>query len=262
MPLWSELHGLYSLSGFAVGILVGLTGVGGGSLMTPLLIVLFGIHPLTAVGTDLLQASITKGVGSIVHGANRTIDWSIVGRLASGSLPATAVTLLALRYLGTNGAVASHLISTALGAALLLTAVSIVFRPWIVRWYQDRFGIPAPHNSLVATVITGVVTGVLVTLSSVGAGALGVTVLLLLYPNLPTSRIVGSDIAHAVPLTLAAGLGHWLLGSVDWILLSALLLGSLPGVVIGSLLATRVPDIVLRPVLASTLILAGARLVH
>ena len=263
MAFLSQLHGLYSASGFGVGLLVGLTGVGGGSLMTPLLILLFGIHPMTAVGTDLLQASVTKSVGSIVHGANRTIDWRIVARLASGSLPATAISLLLLHRFGAGSAASSHLISFMLGAALLLTAVSLIFRPQIVRWYQARFGRAAPRGSSAATVVIGAIIGVLVTLSSVGAGALGVTALLLVYPDLPTSRVVGSDVAHAVPLTLVAGLGHWMmLGSVDWILLCSLLAGSIPGIVIGSVLAARIPDLVLRPLLASALVLAGARLVH
>ena len=257
----AELHYAYSASGFGVGFLVGLTGVGGGSLMTPLLILLFGIHPITAVGTDLLQASITKSVGSVVHGASRSIDWPIVGRLAAGSLPATVLTLILLHRFGVTGTAASHLISTMLGVALLLTALSLIFRPRILRWSRHRFP-PDAHRSAGATIMLGAVIGALVTLSSIGAGALGVTVLLLLYPDLPTPRLVGSDIAHAVPLTLAAGIGHWLLGSVDWFLLGALLIGSIPGIVLGSLLAARLPDLLLRPLLASTLILVGTRLVH
>ena len=256
-----EFHVAYSASGFGVGFLVGLTGVGGGSLMTPLLILLFGIHPITAVGTDLLQASGTKSVGSLVHGANRTIDWPIVGRLASGSLPATVLTLVLLHHFGVTGAGVSHLISTMLGVALLLTAISLIFRPQILRWSRERFQ-PDPRRSATATIFLGALIGALVTVSSIGAGALGVTILLLLYPGLPMPRLVGSDIAHAVPLTLAAGIGHWMLGSVDWFLLSALLVGSVPGIVLGSVLASRLPDLVLRPLLASTLILVGTRLVH
>jgi uncharacterized protein len=262
MPLPIDINSTYAASGFGVGLLVGLTGVGGGSLMTPLLILLFGIHPTTAVGTDLLQASITKSVGSLIHGANHTVDWRIVGRLVSGSLPATVCTLLLLYSLGIEGNAASHLVSFVLGVALLVTAVSLVFRPQILRFAERRFGTPDLRTSAVTTVVTGAVIGVIVSLSSIGAGALGVTVLLLLYPTLPTSRIVGSDIAHAVPLTLVAGLGHWLLGSVDWPLLGSLLTGSIPGIIIGSYMAARVPDLLLRPMLATTLVLVGARLVR
>jgi uncharacterized membrane protein YfcA len=250
---------LYSVSGFGVGLLVGLTGVGGGSLMTPLLVLLFGIHPTTAVGTDLLYASVTKTAGTFVHGFSKTVDWRITGFLALGSVPATCLTLLVLHYAGTPDQL-SGTISTILGFALILTAVTMVWRRWILEFVAKRMGEIDPTRASVLTVATGVVLGVLVSLSSVGAGALGVTVLLMLYPKLPTVRIVGSDIAHAVPLTLLAGLGHWLMGSVDLGLLSSLLTGSLPGIVIGSLVASRVPDRVLRPILAGTLMLVGSKL--
>ena len=251
---------LYSASGFGVGLLVGLTGVGGGSLMTPLLVLLFGIHPTTAVGTDLLYAAATKSVGTAMHGVKNTVEWRIVGRLAAGSIPASAATLLLLSQLGVQSHAAGRLISIVLGVALVLTAVTILFRRQILEFWASRFGEPNPGRIPLLTVLTGAVLGALVSISSVGAGAIGVTALLLLYPRLPTVRIVGSDIAHAVPLTLLAGLGHWLLGSVDWAVLSALLTGSLPGILVGSYVATRVPDLVLRPVLATTLILVGGRL--
>jgi uncharacterized protein len=247
----------YSLSGFAVGVLVGLTGVGGGSLMTPLLVLLFGIHPTTAVGTDLLYASITKTGGTLVHGLNKTIDWRVTGRLAAGSLPAAIVTLLLMHHYGAPPHAA--LISTTLGFALMLTAISIIFRPQIVA-YAARLGEMSSRRVTTLTVLTGLVLGVLVTISSVGAGALGVTALILLYPKLPTVRIVGSDIAHAVPLTLVAGLGHWWLGSVDLVLLASLLVGSIPGIMIGSQFSARAPDWILRPILAATLLLVGGRL--
>lgn len=251
---------LYSASGFGVGLLVGLTGVGGGSLMTPLLVLLFGIHPTTAVGTDLLYAAATKSVGTAMHGAKNTVEWRIVGRLAAGSIPASAATLLLLSRLGVQSQAAGRLISIVLGVALVLTAVTILFRRQILEFCASRVGEPNPGRIPILTVLTGAVLGALVSISSVGAGAIGVTALLLLYPHLPTVRIVGSDIAHAVPLTLLAGLGHWLLGSVDWGVLGALLTGSLPGILVGSYVATRVPDLVLRPVLATTLILVGGRL--
>ena len=253
------MNPLFSVSGFAVGLLVGLTGVGGGSLMTPLLILLFGIHPVTAVGTDLLYASATKSVGTVVHGAARTVEWPIVLKLAVGSIPAAALTLLALHVLGRPNPTVGHLITVLLGVSLLLTALSLLLRARIVAFAARRRPL-LPARVAQLTVLTGVVLGVVVTLTSVSAGALGVTALILLYPRLPIARVVGSDIAHAVPLTLIAGAGHWYLGSIDWALLSSLLVGSLPGIAIGSHLAARVPDHVLRPVLASTLAVVGAKL--
>jgi uncharacterized protein len=257
-----NLNLLYSASGFFVGLLVGLTGVGGGALMTPLLVLLFGIHPTTAVGTDLLFASITKTGGTLVHGFSNTVDWTITRRLALGSVPATALTLLALAYFnrGAEGG-ASHLITTVLGFALILTAIALVFRKWILNFFATRVGELEDKRARTLTVVLGAMLGVLVSLSSVGAGAIGVTVLLILYPRLPVARIVGSDIAHAVPLTLIAGTGHWFLGSIDWPLLGALLIGSLPGIAIGSYITARIPDRVLRPILASTLAVVGGRLV-
>jgi uncharacterized protein len=252
---------LYSLSGFGVGVLVGMTGVGGGSLMTPVLILLFGIHPATAVGTDLLYAAATKTGGTLVHGIGRTIDWRIVGRLASGSVPMTAVTLAALGYLDIKGDAARELITAVLGVALFFTAAVLIFRKRILALYATRVGELGPRRTAQLTVAMGAVLGVLVSISSVGAGAIGVIALILLYPHLPTARIVGSDIAHAVPLTLAAGIGHWMLGSIDWPLLGSLLVGSLPGIVLGSYMAARVPDAVLRMTLAGTLIVVGGKLV-
>ena len=251
----------YAASGLGVGLLVGLTGVGGGSLMTPLLVLLFGVHPTTAVGTDLLFAAVTKSVGTAAHGLGGAVEWRVTGRLAAGSVPATAACVLALSRLGTPGPAVEHLIAVVLGVALLLTAGSLLFRARLVAYVARRFGAPRPERAAALTVATGALLGVLVALSSIGAGALGVTVLVLLYPRLPTARIVGSDIAHAVPLTLIAGLGHWYLGAVDWALLASLLAGSVPGIVAGSLLAARVPELVLRPVLAGTLLLVGTRLV-
>jgi uncharacterized membrane protein YfcA len=255
------IHLLYSLSGFAVGMLVGMTGVGGGSLMTPLLILLFGIHPATAVGTDLLYASVTKTGGTLVHGLSHTIEWRVVGRLATGSVPTTALTLLGLSQLDMQGAVARDLITMVLSAALFTTAAALIFRKKILALYTSLVGELDPRRTALLTVLTGAVLGLLVSISSVGAGAIGVTALILLYPRLSTARIVGSDIAHAVPLTLVAGIGHWFLGSIDWSLLGSLLLGSLPGIVVGSYVSTRVPDVVLRFVLAATLILVGSKLV-
>ncbi len=251
---------LYSISGFAVGFLVGMTGVGGGSLMTPLLILLFGIHPATAVGTDLLYAAATKTGGSVVHGWARSIHWGVVGRLACGSLPASILTLTVLWRLNLNGEVTRSLINLVLCGALLMTALSLIFRNAIMNRYRQRLDRVSPAKTSLITVLVGVALGVLVSISSVGAGAVGVTALLLLYPRLPMARIIGSDIAHAVPLTLVAGGGHWLAGAVDWHLMGSLLVGSLPGIVIGSYSAIRVPETALRLVLATTLIVVATKL--
>ncbi|MDD2990015.1 MAG: sulfite exporter TauE/SafE family protein [Zoogloea sp.] len=253
----------YTIAGFSVGAIVGLTGVGGGSLMTPLLVLLFGINPSVAVGTDLLYAAITKAGGTLAHGMKGTVDWAITRRLAAGSIPAAALTLLLVSQFapgGIDGAAA--LIKTSLGVALLLTALAIVFRKQIQTYaLRHTGGQENPRRTAILTVITGAVLGVLVSISSVGAGALGVSALFFLYPRLPTLRIVGSDIAHAVPLTLVAGIGHWFLGSVDWSLLGSLLIGSLPGIWLGSHISTRVPDRVLRPILATMLVLVGSKLI-
>jgi uncharacterized protein len=261
MHFLHALNPLYSLSGFAVGLLVGLTGVGGGSLMTPLLVLLFGIHPTTAVGTDLLYAAATKTVGTGVHGASGTVDWRIVGRLAAGSVPATIATLLVLAHVGVQSGRANHVITFVLGVALIATAIAILFRRVILDYFSRRGGAANPRRTATFTIVLGIILGVLVSLSSVGAGAIGVTVLLVLYPALPASRLVGSDIAHAVPLTLIAGFGHWLMGSVNILLLFSLLTGSIPGIIVGSLIATRMPDNILRPILASSLALVGGRLI-
>jgi uncharacterized membrane protein YfcA len=251
----------FMLSGLLVGLLVGQTGVGGGSLMTPLLVLFFGIHPATAVGTDLLYASATKSVGTMVHGINHTVDWRITGRLATGSIPATLVTLLVVSQFGLASEGSGRMISLLLGLLLLLTAASLVFRQRFLRLVGPALDRISSRQAARLTVIAGAVLGVLVTISSVGAGAMGVTVLLALYPKVPIPRIVGSDIAHAVPLTLLAGIGHWWLGSVNWALLVSLLCGSIPGIIVGSYMSAHVPDRVLRPVLAATLTVVGGRLV-
>jgi uncharacterized membrane protein YfcA len=253
---------LFSLSGFLVGMLVGMTGVGGGSLMTPLLILLFGVHPATAVGTDLLYAAATKTGGSLVHGFARSIDWRVVRRLASGSIPATVVTLGALSFLDLDGKTASSLITFVLSLALFLTAIVLVFGQSLIAAYRARVGAIEPARTALRTVLVGVVLGVLVSISSVGAGAIGVVALVLLYPQLPMAKIVGSDIAHAVPLTLVAGLGHWMMGSVDWAIIISLLAGSLPGIFLGSYFALRIPERALRLVLAATLFVVATRIAY
>ena len=260
MALLATINPLFVVSGFAIGFLVGMTGVGGGSLMTPLLILLFHVHPVTAVGTDLIYASVTKTGGSLVHGFGRTIDWRIVRRLASGSLPASVLTLILLWALKVDQSAYSALVTKALGVALLATAAALLLRRRLLATYSQRVGILSDAQTRTYTIVTGVILGVLVTVSSVGAGALGVTALLLLYPELPAVRIAGSDIAHAVPLTLVAGMGHLVSGGVDTGVLISLLCGSLPGIMLASLFAPRLPDRALRIVLAFTLVAVAIRL--
>lgn len=252
----------FVIAGLVVGFIVGMTGVGGGSLMTPILL-WFGINPAAAVGTDLLYAAITKAGGVFVHQRHRNIDWTITGWLAAGSVPAAVLTLLGLSLLPGDQQVVNALIKNALGVVLLLTAAAILFKKHLFEFASRHAGdnfhfSSAQLNGL--TVLVGAVLGFMVTLTSIGAGALGTVALFLLYPLLPTRRLVGTEIAHAVPLTLVAGLGHAGLGNLDWGVLGFLLLGSLPGIFLGSHLSGRVSDNVLRPCLAIMLMVIGYKL--
>jgi uncharacterized membrane protein YfcA len=251
---------LLVLSGFIVGGIVGLTGVGGGSLMTPVLVLLFGFHPVAAVGTDLLYAAATKSAGTLVNGFNKSVEWPIVFRLAAGSVPAAAATILWLSVSGAHGGGGPNpVITIVLGSMLVVTALTLFFRVQLQRFAIRHRELP-PRQQAILTVLTGAILGVLVSISSVGAGAVGVTALLLLYPRLPVLRIVGSDIAHAVPLTLVAGLGHWAIGNVDWHTLISLLIGSIPGILIASHYVPRIREDVLRYILGAILAIVGIRL--
>lgn len=254
------INPLYSIAGVLVGLLVGMTGVGGGSLMTPLLVLAFGFHPATAVGTDLLYASATKTVGAGVHGLHGTINWKVVRRLAYGSVPATILTLLFLSNAQEHAKNSGGLITVTLGTALVVTAIATFFRGRLVTFMSPRFERLGDTRIGYVTIALGAMLGLLVSLTSVGAGALGMTALLMLYPHQKVNKLVGSDIAHAVPLTLLAGLGHWWLGSVNGALLVSLLAGSIPGIILGSLLATRTSDKVLVPILAATLAVVGLKM--
>jgi uncharacterized membrane protein YfcA len=256
------MNWLYPVSGFVVGLVVGLTGMGGGSLMTPLLILLFGVHPLTAVGTDLLYAATTKSVGTAVHFSNHNVDWRVAGLLAAGSVPATVLTIGLLSRLPAQSPTTASIISILVGVTLILAAAAILLHRRIRNYALARVDNPVrTRYSAPITVAFGAFLGVLVSLCSVGAGALGVAVLFFLYPRLPLARVVGSDLAHAVPLTLVAGLGHWWIGSVDWSTVGALLLGSLPGIYLGAQLSARISDRFLSPALAVILLLIGGRLI-
>lgn len=255
----------FIISGFLVGLLVGVTGVGGGSLMTPLLVFLFGFKPVVAVGTDLLFAAITKTGGVFVHhGNHKSVEWRIVGLLAAGSLPASVATLFVLNHFARIGQEITHVITFSLGIALILTALALIFRTQLQKaGKSSEEHVPGRfhHLQAPATVVIGLVLGSLVTLSSVGAGALGTVALLFLYPRLSTLKVVGTDLAHAIPLTAVAGFGHWQLGHVDFTLLGSLLVGSLPGIWIGSHFSAKIPEKVLRPVLAGVLMLIGFKFV-
>lgn len=253
----------YVIAGLLVGIVVGLTGVGGGSLMTPMLLH-FGISPANAVGTDLLYAAITKAGGVHVHHQKKNIDWRITGWLSLGSVPAAALTLVWLHYMTANMDTLNSIIKITLGYTLVFTAVAILFKRKIFDYSQknDLWVTRMSHRQqFVATVVTGVFLGVIVTITSIGAGVLGTIALFMLYPLLPTVRLVGTEIAHAVPLTLVAGMGHAGLGNVDWGLLTNLLIGSLPGIYFGSHMANRVADHYLRPALAIMLAFVGGKLI-
>jgi hypothetical protein len=258
--MFHGVEAIFVVSGFVVGLLVGFTGVGGGSLMTPLLVLVFGVHPATAVGTDLLYAGLTKISGCAVHAYHRSVDWRITRRLAYGSVPAALLSLVLLAHLGSSSKASGGIISTTLGIALILTSITLIFRKTLLARLTRLMDGASEQRIKILTIVLGAVLGVLVSISSVGAGAIGATVLLTLYPKLPIVRIVGSDIAHAVPLTLIAGAGHWWLGSVDFHMLGSLLVGSIPGIMISSHFASRVPDHVLRPILAGTLAVVGGRL--
>ena len=249
-------------SGFAVGLLVGMTGVGGGSLMTPLLTLLFGVSPAVAVGTDLAFASLTKGVGTFTHRMRGTVHWEIVRRLCLGALPAALVASLGLKYFGTLNKEIGQVIRYMIAGSVMLTVVALIFKRRMLAWIMAEPSRQLQGRALtIATVVSGVVLGTLVTISSIGAGAIGATLLVMLYPRLSAAEVAGTDIAYAVPLTAIAAVGHWWLGSINWSLLLTLLVGSLPGITIGAYAARAVPERLLRGLLAFTLVAVAAKLV-
>ncbi|MBW9334940.1 sulfite exporter TauE/SafE family protein [Herbaspirillum sp. RU 5E] len=252
----------YVVSGFAVGLLVGLTGVGGGSLMTPLLTLLFGIHPSVAVGTDLAFASATKTAGTLAHRFKGTVRWDVVRRLSYGALPAALVTTLLLKHFGAVSDGIALTIRYSIAISVFLTVIALLFRARMQAWLNAHPQRQLQGATLAnATVAAGALLGTLVTISSIGAGAVGATLLVLLYPRLSPAEIAGTDIAYAVPLTAIAALGHWWLGSINWELLATLLLGSVPGITIGSLAARAVPEKFLRGLLAITLTSVAVKLI-
>lgn len=261
----------YILAGVFVGFCVGVTGVGGGSLMTPILISLFRIEPHIAIGTDLLYAAISKFCGSFVHAKKLNIVWPIVIWLAIGSIPASLATTWVLEHYLSQSTHYKAVLTMVLGFMLMLTGISIVFRNHVEAFFrridkqttliQANDDIDIQHIQLkdkkVYIAMMGVVLGVFVTLSSVGAGAFGVMALIIMFPNLPMIRIIGSDVAHAVLLTLVAGMGHMSSGNVDFSLLGWLLVGSIPAIVIGTLISSRLPEKIIRKILGITLFALG-----
>lgn len=253
----------YIVSGFAVGLLVGMTGVGGGSLMTPLLTLLFGVSPSVAVGTDLAFASITKSAGTLTHRVRGTVRWDIVKRLCIGALPAAVLATLALKSFGTLSPEIGQVIRYSIAGSVLLTVVALIFKGRMLNWINAHPERQLQGNKLAAaTIISGAVLGVLVTVSSIGAGAIGATLLVMLYPSMSSAEVAGTDIAYAVPLTAIAALGHWWLGSIHWELLISLLIGSLPGITLGSWVARSVPEKFLRVLLAMTLTTVAVKLIY
>jgi uncharacterized membrane protein YfcA len=249
--------------GWVIGFLIGMTGVGAGSLTTPILISGFGLPPAVAVGTDLLFASITKASAAWRHQRLANIDWMILRRLVAGSLPGAAFLLAWLYIVHPNIDALGRTIRTALGYSLLASAAANAVYPWLTRHdVLAAFDLRNTGYGRIATVALGAVLGSLVALTSVGAGAIGVIVLTILYPTLPARQLIGTDIVHAIPLTLLAGLGHLGMGSMDLTVLLFLLLGSIPGIAVGSRVTRIIPDWLLRLALAIVLIYAGTLLLR
>lgn len=248
---------LYILAGATVGLAVGITGVGGGSIMTPLLLA-FGFPLHIAVGTDLLYAAITKTGGAVTHAMQQSVRWDLVLLLAMGSLPASALAIYILDNWFESPENYAGIISSFLGVTLILTSIAIVFRGYLATAVSTKLNITV-NKARWLTPVMGILLGFIVTFSSVGAGAIATALLMIFYPLLKGVKVVGTDIAHAVPLTLFAGLGHLYLGNVDFLLLGALLIGSLPAVHIGAKIGRKIPDRVLRPILASMLLGIGIK---
>jgi uncharacterized membrane protein YfcA len=252
-----------AVAGFGVGAAVGMTGVGGGSLMTPILVLLFGFAPATAVGTDLWFAAITKIVGGGLHNHKGTVDWQVMRRLSLGSIPASIITLTWMDMTG-RGQTHQGAIVHALGAVLLLTAAGMLLRRKIQSMAihlrtatTEAFRRAQPP----LTVLAGVILGVVVPLTSVGAGALGTVMLLYLYPlRMNATRLAGTDIVHAIPLAIISGTGHLLMGNVEMRLLVNLLIGSIPGILVGTLIAAKSPEMLMRAAIAIILVIVSVKL--
>lgn len=252
---------VFVLLGLIVGILIGMTGVGGGSVMTPLLIYGLGVSPIIAVGTDLMFAAITKLFGTAFHHKYGSVNWKIVGLLSSGSIPASLLALFFFNYLEEANSGFESMITTTLGIALIFTSFTLLFKNKLMK-FNSSFQISGtPVVNSIKTIIVGFVLGALVTITSVGGGALGIVALYLIYPHLTGKNLVGTDIAHATLLTLIASIGHLSLGHINFHMLAYLMMGSLPGVYIGTRISTALSESTIRSGLACMLLVVGLRFV-
>ncbi len=253
----------YIICGFFVGILIGLTGVGGGSLMTPLLTIIFGINPSVAIGTDLVFSTITKSAGTFVHKLKSTVHWEIVKLFCIGAIPSSIITIFLIKYYISISDQINLILSYLISFSVLLTAFSVIFRNKIkVLVGKNKSYQLSGKNLTIMTIISGIFLGFLVTISSIGAGAIGATVLIILYPKLTASEIAGTDLAYAVPLTAVASVGHWWIGTINWSLLILLLFGSIPGIILGSLMSKSIPENFLRTILAAVLVIVAVKVVY
>ena len=256
---------LFTIAGFLVGFIIGMTGVGGGSLMTPILVLGFSIPPVIAVGTDLVYAAITKSVGVFAHQKHGNIKWKVVALLSMDSIPASICSIFIIKHLNIAGINYDQLILSSLSFAMILTATFLIFRnQWHKLSKNEHFAfVKILHKKYtnLFTILAGVLIGTLVTFSSVGAGVIGAAFLFFLYPRYRTIEVVATDLAHAIPITAIAGIGHANLGTVDYILLLSLIIGSLPGIYLGSQVGNLIPDEIMRRILAIMLLTIGVLLI-
>jgi len=251
----------YAVAGAITGFVVGLTGVGAGALMTPILLVFFGVSPATAIATDLWFAAVTKLIGARFHNNAGQVDWQVVKRLWTGSLPMAFVVVILVSF--GHAQIKVEWLTQAIGVVILITALGLILAPKLAQMAKGRrIEDPAKFKHLqpVLTVLGGAVLGVFVALTSVGAGALGSVMLLYLYPlRMTPHRLVATDLVHAIPLAVVAGLGYLFAGMVDWFMLASLLSGSIPAIIAGSLLARRISGRWIQLALAFVLISAGVK---
>jgi uncharacterized membrane protein YfcA len=246
--------------GAFVGFVVGLTGMGGGALMTPILVILFGVEPLTAVSSDIVASMVMKPIGGAVHWSRRTVQRPLVKWLMIGSIPSAFLGVLLLRKLGSGAALQGH-IKLSLGIALLVVSTGLVVRPLLSARRRPGDSMLPFVVKPVPTLLIGILGGIIVGITSVGSGSLIIIMLLMLYPRMKLSELVGTDLVQAVPLVTSAAIGHLLFGSFKLGLTTSILIGSIPGVFIGARFSSRAPDYLIRPALIVVLLLSGMKLV-
>jgi uncharacterized membrane protein YfcA len=251
----------YAVAGALTGFVVGLTGVGAGALMTPILLLFFGVSPATAIATDLWFAAVTKLVGARLHNDTGQVDWQVVKRLWAGSLPMAFVVVILVSF--GHAQIKVEWLTKAIGVVILITALGLILAPKLAQMAKGRrIEDPAKfkHFQPGLTVLGGALLGLCVALTSVGAGALGSVMLLYLYPlRMTPHRLVATDLVHAIPLAAVAGVGYLFAGMVDWLMLASLLSGSIPAIIAGSLLARRISGRWIQLALAFVLISAGIK---